>query len=81
VTRLARSVPELPTPENCRQAQERLQKSHPEVAFECLAEGQGMGVHVTRKPEGMREEQALTLAWDAFRESVFGPWATAWPAP
>ncbi len=81
VTRLARSVPELPTPENCRKAQERLQKSHPEIAFECLAEGQGMGVHVTRKPEGMREEQALTLAWDAFRESVFGPWATAWPAP
>ncbi len=81
VTHLARSVPELPTPENCRKAQERLQKVHPEIAFECLAEGQGAGIHITQKPAEMSDAQASALAWDAFRESVFGPWATSWPVP
>jgi hypothetical protein len=74
VTRIATSIPEAITPQDCAKAQDKLKVMQPQVSFECKDNGGRTYFAVDQKPADMTDAQASHAVMDAFRESVAGPW-------
>lgn len=69
--------PDMPTEEQCAQAQQKLDEAGRGIEFTCrlYPEQGGWGYDLVKTPQDMSEEQIGTLIMQAFRQKVVeGPW-------
>jgi hypothetical protein len=77
VERLFIPPPDMPTAEQCAQAQQKLDAERSGIKFTCnLQPNQGgWGYNLLQKAQGMSDDQAGSLIMDAFKQKVIeGPW-------
>jgi hypothetical protein len=69
ISRMSTPVADLP---DCDKAQKKLDDAQRKIKVECYKSGGGY--RVSEKPDDMSDEEARTIALDAFIDIVEGPW-------
>jgi hypothetical protein len=73
ITEIQTTLPESLTDQDCRKAQETIQKEYPALEFKCET-SQGIRFDIIHQPENMKGENINRLIYEALTKKVEGPW-------
>lgn len=73
ITEIQTTLPESLTDQDCRKAQETLQKEYPALEFKCET-NHGIRFDIINQPVNMKGENINRLIYEALTKKVEGPW-------